>query len=208
VRCKREWRQPVAALLAVSAAFGAGACGGSDGDNGRAADRAFLEAMVPHHQSAIAMARVAKRRAHHPQITELAVAIITAQGKEIRQINRIHRRLFDEPILPNEDAHEALGLSAEDAGMAHSDSKAELKHARVFDKTFIDAMVSHHQGAIRMARAVGEQTADEEIASLAKAIVLTQSNEIEAMNTWRDEWYGAPSPAGGVPMGDAEHEGH
>jgi uncharacterized protein (DUF305 family) len=154
------------------------------------------------------MARVARRRAHHPQITELAVAIITAQGKEIRQINRIHRRVFDEPILPNEDAHEALGLSAEDAGRAHSDLTAKLTRAREFDKAFIDAMVSHHQGAIRMARAVGDQTTDEELGSLARAIVLTQSNEIEAMNKWRDAWYGAPSPAGGVPMGGAEHEGH
>jgi len=215
VRIKREWGRPGAALLAAVAALSVGACGGSDRDKGSTADRAFLEAMVAHHQSAIAMARVAKRRAHHPQITELADAIVSAQGQEIRQINRIHRRLFDESILPNEDAHEALGLSAEDAGMSHTDSTAQLKQARQFDKAFIDAMVGHHQGAIRMARVVRDQTADEEIGSLARAIVLTQSNEIEAMNQWRDAWYGAASPAGGVPTPEAgemremgEHEGH
>ncbi len=173
--------------------------------------------MIPHHQSAIAMARVAKHRARHPQITELADAIITAQAREIRQIKRIHRRLFDEPILPNEDAHEALGLSAEGAGMAHTDSTAELNDARPFDKAFIDGMVSHHQGAVRMALAVRDETADDEIGALANAIVTTQSNEIEAMNQWRDAWYGAPSPAGGVPTlkpdsaGDesmGEHDGH
>jgi uncharacterized protein (DUF305 family) len=159
--------------------------------------------MIPHHESAIAMARIAKRRTDHPQITELADAIVTTQGREIRQIERIHRRLFDERVMPNEDAHQALGLSAEEAGMAHMDATAELNQARPFDKAFIDEMISHHQGAIRMARAVRDETADDEIRSLARAIVTAQSNEIEAMKDWRYAWYGEPAPDS---MG--EHEGH
>lgn len=215
------WTRPVALLLAVTAAvaLGVSACGGSDGDEssaGSSADRAFLEAMIPHHESAIAMARIAGRRADHPQVTDLANAIVTAQAKEIRQIKRIHWRLFDERILPNEDAHEALGLTPEEAGMAHMDATADLKQARPFDKAFIDEMVAHHQGAIRMAQAVGDETADDEIGSLARAIVATQAREIEAMNRWRDAWYGAPSPAGGVPKqtdtdasgSTGEHDGH
>lgn len=219
-RTTRVWAHPFALLLIAVASVGVTACGGSDGDEssaGSAANRAFLEAMIPHHESAIAMARVAERRARHPQITELADAINTAQAREIRQIKRIHRRLFDEPILPNEDAHEALGLSAEEAGMAHTDSTAELSGAGPFDKAFIDAMVSHHQGAVRMALAVRDDTADDEIGALASAIVRTQSKEIEAMNRWRAAWYGAPSPAGGVPrekqgsdddQSMGEHDGH
>jgi uncharacterized protein (DUF305 family) len=44
--------------------------------------------------------------------------------------------------------------------------------------------------------------------------VSAQSREIREMNRWRRQWYGAPSPAGGVPeegeaMGSGgEHEGH
>jgi uncharacterized protein (DUF305 family) len=172
--------------------------------------------MVPHHESAIEMARVAKRRAQHPEVTELADAIIAAQSKEITQLKRIHRRLFDDRLLPNPDAHQALGLSPEQAGMAHMDSTRQLKRARPFDKAFIDEMISHHQGAIRMARAV-DKTSDEELGALAAAIVAAQSREIMAMNDWRAQWYGAPSPAGGVPAatGDAgsegsmgEHDGH
>jgi hypothetical protein len=41
-------------------------------------------------------------------------------------------------------------------------------------------MVSHHQGAIRMARVVLEETEDDETRSLAEAIVRTQSDEIDA----------------------------
>jgi len=110
------------ALLAVVA----GACGDDDGNAEGTGDGAFLEAMIPHHESAIAMARIAKRRADHPQITELADAIVTTQAREIRQIERIHRRLFDERVMPNEDAHQALVLSAEEAGMAHMEATPEL----------------------------------------------------------------------------------
>jgi uncharacterized protein (DUF305 family) len=220
-RTRQAWTWPFALLLLTAAvAVGVSACGGGDDDEssaGSSADRAFLEAMIPHHQSAIAMARIAKSRAEHPQVTELANAIVTAQAKEIRQIKRIHRRLFDEPILPNEDAHEALGLTAEEAGMGHMDATADLKQARPFDKAFIDEMIGHHQGAIRMAQAVTDETADDEIQSLAQTIVGAQSREIEAMNRWREAWYGEPSPAGGVPAsklapaGDesmGEHDGH
>jgi uncharacterized protein (DUF305 family) len=192
------------------------ACGGDDDASaGSQADRAFLEAMVPHHESAISMARVAKRQAEHPQITELAQAISTTQASEIRQLGRIHRRLFGERILPNEDAHEALGLSAEEVGMVHMEPADQLKTARPFDKAFIDEMVPHHLGAIRMASAVRDETEDADIRSLANAIISAQTKEIEAMNKWRTAWYGEPSPASALPPATGpddesmgEHEGH
>jgi uncharacterized protein (DUF305 family) len=203
-------------LGGAAVAAGSSACGDDGGgSSGSQADRAFLEAMIPHHESAISMARVARRRAEHQQITELAQAIVTTQAREIRQIRRIHRHLFEEPILPNEDAHEALGLSADEAGMGHMDSAAPLKQAVPFDKAFVDEMIPHHQGAIRMAQAVRDQTEDDEIRSLADAIVTAQSNEIEAMDKWRNAWYGEPSPAGSLPPATGpddesmgEHEGH
>jgi uncharacterized protein (DUF305 family) len=199
----RARRHHLATLCLALLAVAAGACGDDGDEADGTSDRAFLEAMIPHHESAIAMARIAKRRADHPQITELADAIVTTQAREIRQIERIHRRLFDERVMPNEDAHQALGLSAEEAGMGHMDSTAELKQARPFDKALIDEMIPHHQGAIRMARAVRDETADDEIRSLARAIVTAQSNEIEAMKDWREAWYGELPPAS-----VGEHEGH
>ena len=195
------------------------ACG-DDGDENSAgnsnANRAFLEAMIPHHESAIEMANIAKRRAEHPEVRELAKRIVNTQREEIRQIERIHQRLFDQKILPNPDAHEGLGLSAQEAGMAHMEPTAALADAKPFDRAFIDEMVPHHQGAIRMARVVLEETEDDETRSLAEAIVRTQSDEIEQLNHWRRAWYGDVSPAGGAPE-DAvpnetdsmeEHEGH
>ncbi len=50
-------------------------------------DVAFLEAMIPHHESAIAMARVAQTEATHQEIRNLADAIISTQQAEIDEMN-------------------------------------------------------------------------------------------------------------------------
>jgi uncharacterized protein (DUF305 family) len=77
-----------------------------------------------------------------------------------------------------------------------------LRHADPFDRMFIDMMIPHHQGAIRMARIELAEGANEESKSLAREIIAAQAAEIEQMNEWRARWYGAPSPAGGVPPED------
>ena len=46
-------------------------------------DKAFLEAMTPHHGSAIEMAEEAQERGEHPEIKRLAGEIVTAQKREI-----------------------------------------------------------------------------------------------------------------------------
>ncbi|ABU58854.1 DUF305 domain-containing protein [Roseiflexus castenholzii] len=49
-------------------------------------DRRFIEAMIPHHEGAIAMARDALQRAERQEIRDLAQSIIAAQDAEIAQM--------------------------------------------------------------------------------------------------------------------------
>jgi uncharacterized protein (DUF305 family) len=49
-------------------------------------DEAFLQLMIPHHLSAVAMAEVAQQQATHPEIRTLANAIVSAQQGEITQM--------------------------------------------------------------------------------------------------------------------------
>jgi uncharacterized protein (DUF305 family) len=51
-------------------------------------DRAFIDEMIPHHESAIAMAEVAHRETDNPQIREIADDIVTAQEREIKQMKQ------------------------------------------------------------------------------------------------------------------------
>lgn len=49
-------------------------------------DRAFAMAMIPHHESAQAMSRVALKYSQNKQIRKLAEGIIASQGGQIRQM--------------------------------------------------------------------------------------------------------------------------
>jgi uncharacterized protein (DUF305 family) len=214
-----QWGVVAGALLTAGAVIGIVAVISSnrdhDGDEAMAATSAaqidddFVAGMVEHHDAAVDMAEIAQGRGERPQIRQLADEIVAAQTAEIDQMRSIHQRLFDGPIEGHE--HGDLSLSHEEMGL-HMDP-AELEGAQEFDRAFIDAMIPHHQGAIRMARIVLDQGEDEEIAQLAEGIISAQSAEIEQMNAWRERWYGAPSPAGGVPKeaeaGEPAHEtGH
>ena len=46
-------------------------------------DRAFIQAMIPHHQSAIAMSRAATPNLKRPEIRDLAHDIITTQQVDV-----------------------------------------------------------------------------------------------------------------------------
>jgi uncharacterized protein (DUF305 family) len=202
-----------AVALAILLATALVACGGDDDDGDSAADAehtdgAFIAEMIPHHESAIEMAELASTSAQHPEIKQLAQQIISSQGEEITQLEAAHERLFDGPV--GSEDHGDLGLSEEDSGMAHDTAALEEAPPSQFDQVFIDMMIPHHQGAIRMARIELESGNDVELKALATAIIDAQSAEIEEMNTWREQWYGAASPAGGVPAegdeGDVSHE--
>jgi uncharacterized protein (DUF305 family) len=51
-------------------------------------DRAFIDAMIPHHEAAVEMARDARENAERPELRELASQIIEAQEREIGQLRR------------------------------------------------------------------------------------------------------------------------
>jgi len=54
--------------------------------NQRPFDRAFIDAMIPHHESAIEMANVALEESEDPEIREIALGIVDAQEREIEQM--------------------------------------------------------------------------------------------------------------------------
>jgi len=58
-----------------------------------------------------------------------------------------------------------------------------------FDLAFIDMMISHHEGAVAMAKVALERGEHEEIRTLAQEIIDAQDAEIAQLQTWRTEWY-------------------
>lgn len=196
-----------AASALIATALVAAGCGGGGGQasetttttgggaaKGNPTEKAFLQAMVPHHRSAVSMAEVAARRGQAPEIKMLAQGITSSQLPEIRQMEKMYERLFDAPLEPDENAHSQLGLTPEEAGMGHGDVARMLEGANPFDRAFVDEMIPHHEGAIRMAKAVLPKTKDPQLRRLAQMIITAQEREVRDMRSFRAKRYGSSEP--------------
>jgi uncharacterized protein (DUF305 family) len=169
-----------------------------------AVDRAFVREMIPHHKMAVEMAEMARMQAAHARIKTLAKSIIDDQNAEIRELTAIRKRLKVTPLPSGHEEHEAMMRDAETLGLGMDEmgmdmDMDELDGAKPFDRKFIDMMITHHQGAIRMARAELAKGTSAQLRKIARAIVSAQKHEITQLNTWRKAWYGATSPSGGIP---------
>jgi len=152
-------------------------------ENGEYSDRRFIDAMVPHHQGAIAMAQVALKNAEHEEIKELSRKIVSTQQTEIEELKSIKKEEYGTSNVPMEMSPQQM------RGMGMMMDPQQLAHRDPFDIAFIDAMIPHHQSAIEMAKVAYEKSKIPEIKELAENIVSAQQREIEQMKQWRKEWY-------------------
>ena len=152
-------------------------------ENGKYSDKAFIDAMVPHHQGAIAMAEVALKNAEHEEIIQLSRNIISSQQAEIEELKSIKQEEFGTSNLPMEMSPEPM------RGMVMTMDPQQLANQKPFDEAFIDAMIPHHQSAIEMAQVALENSDNPKIKDLAQYIISAQQREIEQMTQWRQQWY-------------------
>ena len=68
------------------------------------------------------------------------------------------------------------------------------------DKQFIEQMIPHHEGAVEMATLALEKSNRPEIKTLANAIILGQTKEIEDMSGWYKNWFQTDVPKGNMGM--------
>jgi uncharacterized protein (DUF305 family) len=152
-------------------------------ENGKYSDERFIDAMVPHHQGAIAMAEVALENAQHGEIKDLSRNIVSTQRAEIEELKSIKQEEFGTSDVPMEMSQEQM------RSMGMMMDPQELARSEPFDRAFIDAMIPHHQSAIEMAKVAYEKSENPRIKKLAENIVSAQQAEIEQMKRWREQWY-------------------
>jgi uncharacterized protein (DUF305 family) len=157
-------------------------CGGSDESSASTAvpfDRAFIDAMVPHHQQAIEMAKEAKAAGlSEPVLLDIANAIAATQQDEIDRMLEWRAEWFGEGEV-DPDGAGALGMSPEEMGMQHGAMDFEI--AADVDAAFAAAMIDHHEGAVTMARLASRRAEHDEIRRLAEDVIAAQESEIEQM---------------------------
>ena len=152
-------------------------------ENGKYSDRRFIDAMVPQHQGAIAMAEVALKNAQHEEIIQLSRKIISSQQAEIEELKSIKQEEFGTSNVPmelNQEQMRSMGMMMDPQQLANKEP---------FDKAFIDAMIPHHRSATEMAEVASEKSENARIKELAGDVINAQKREIEQMKQWRKEWY-------------------
>ncbi len=154
-------------------------------------DQHFIEQMIPHHDGAIAMANLALQKAKKPEIKTLAQNIITAQEKEVAEMQSWYKSWFGGDVKTG-NTYSMMGGMMSYGGMhmvGNQNDTQALENATDFDKAFIEAMIPHHQLAIIMAQMLRAGTNRPEMLTLANNITESQSKEIEEMQGWYKNWY-------------------
>ncbi|WP_326646237.1 DUF305 domain-containing protein [Streptosporangium sp. NBC_01755] len=144
-------------------------------------DVTFAQMMIPHHEQAVEMAKLAETRASDPEVKELAAKIKAAQGPEIATMT---------DWLSTWKAPAPEGGHGEHVmpGMMTEEDMVKLQAAKgaQFDRMFAELMIAHHKGAIMMAKTEQTDGADPKAKELARTIETAQQAEIKQMQELLD----------------------
>ena len=112
----------------------------------------------------------------------------TAQAPRNRQAPAQTRTQQAEP---QREQHRLTGDMQKDMRMMNDMMVEHLgEHDDEFELRFIDMMIPHHEGAIRMAKQALEHSSRPELKEMAKKAIAQQEKEIKQLKQWREEWYG------------------
>ncbi|HKU34402.1 MAG TPA: DUF305 domain-containing protein [Paenarthrobacter sp.] len=186
---------PVAAT-AIAAAIALAGCSGTPGPSGtsmpgmdhgnmnnsqsaasdhNAADVMFAQMMIPHHAQAIEMSDLILNKQGVPaSVTALATRIKAAQTPEIDTMNGWLKDWNQPTAMPSGHAMDGM-MSADDM------TKLEAAQGVEVAKLFLTQMITHHEGAITMAKTEITNGMYPEAVQLSKDIVKAQESEIKEM---------------------------
>jgi uncharacterized protein (DUF305 family) len=133
----------------------------------------FAQMMIPHHEQAISMSETALKKSRNQAILKLSNQIKSLQDTEKSQLSY---------WLKATDSSMTMDHDMQMSGMLTTKELASLKRltGTQFDRTFLQLMIKHHQGALEMLDLISDSK-NAEAKALAKAIKSAQSKEITSM---------------------------
>lgn len=195
-------------LSAIAATFVAGAlvvsCSSSDSShstmttmaavtipataNFNATDVGFAQGMIPHHAQAVEMADMAIATNTNADVLALAKQIKSAQNPEIETMTGWLQgwgQAVPSTASMADGGHDMTNMSGMmmDGMMSDADMKRlESSTGTAFDRLWLELMIQHHEGAVRMAKDELADGKNPDAKALAQAIITSQQAEISKMN--------------------------
>lgn len=188
---KRRFSMIAMALVAALALAGCGDAqdntgspGGSTQSSFNDADVTFAQSMIPHHQQAVVMAKMAGSHASSPDVKSLADKIKAAQGPEIATMTSWLNAWGEDVPSGTDMGGMNHDMGGDDMpGMMGQSEMNDLDTATGtgFDRMFLTMMIEHHTGALEMAKTEQADGKNPDAVTLAKKIEADQTAEIAVM---------------------------
>lgn len=144
-------------------------------DLGRAdnkVDLRYIDGMIAHHLNAIYLAKQGEQ-SHRKEIRDLSASIIVADEQGIKDLYAQKNKMYNDSRVISE--YEKINLG-------------ELNDT--FDLRFLNALIAHHEDAIRVAKELRTKSKHTETLDVANTVIMNLSTGIQTLTTWRRDWYG------------------
>ncbi len=146
----------------------------------------YLSQMIPHHEEAIATARILLQRSDRPEMKQFARDIIRVQGAEIQQMQTWLKQWY-----PNQRNARTYTPMMRELGQLRGNA---------LDQAFLQDMIMHHMGAVMMSHQLLNRglVQHDPVRPFAQNIANTQWAEIQQMRIWARNWFGNSGMMGGM----------
>jgi uncharacterized protein (DUF305 family) len=165
-------------------------------------DQLYIDMMLPHHGSIIALAETALPVLTDPRLQQMAEDIIVTQTAENEQLTQWRTEWYGsgEPATDSATMElmlEAMPVGTMDEMMREMDAQFQVETfcaAANPDLAFIQQVIPHHQVAIDASEVAVEQAVHPELAVFAERVITAQQAEIDLLNEIIAEYEAAGTP--------------
>lgn len=168
-------------------------------------DQLYIDMMIPHHQSIIALAQAAEDRLTDDRLQTIAANIITAQQAEIEELRSYREQWYGSPDpMPMDEGMMGMmmemmpvmgNMASMQMLMDPNALVASFCAAEDPDLAFIDLTIPHHEMAIVASEAALEQATHPEIQEVAQQVIDAQQREIDELTAIRQELTSEATPS-------------
>lgn len=135
-------------------------------------DRRYLDAMISHHQGAMALAEQALENSQREEIQLLAKEILANEPVAIAELYAQKKDWYRDGRPAPRPTRVNLGTGDDN-----------------FDLRFLNALIAHHEEGLKMTAEIKMKSSRAAVLDNADAVTDFLSTSLENLKTWRQDWY-------------------